>query len=404
MDTDTGLLRISMNIDSDWQDHGVLANKLLNLAESKGFTTTCRSYLETDESGAEYCRKLLLSGELVFRTESLDSHLPDKKSRERVSSGGNFCGVIAFPDYLAQIRYDSHSASFIVWAARAETAKAKCAELANGLPPPSQAEEPGLVKVNFWCNSAHGPRFYPRTIECPDWATIKSNYDGDVVQEIEWLRNLRRPDDHGRIIIWSGDPGTGKTWAIRSLVLSMKLRARIDVITDPQIFFADTDYVYRLLMDEDYMEQPLRLRRLLNRPMTEPSAASEEPSEDNFRLLILEDSAELIMAGCRDRNEGFTRLLNLADGLVGQGLRFLLLLTANEDLDEMDPAVLRHGRCLQNLIFPKLDYSKAQRWIKSKGHNIKLSSREHTLAELYAMLNDNRPKKVGSERRLAGFR
>lgn len=396
MDDETGLLRISMNMDPDWSDNGILINKVLNYTSSKGFTATCKALFDTDEAGADYCHKLLLEGELLHRTDYLDSHLPEDDGGSRLSSG-TLSGAVAFPDHLVQLRYDSNVVSLVIWASRPETAKAKCASIADGVPPPSQVADPGLIKVNFWCNSAHGARFYPRTIECPDWADIKNNYDASVVNEIEWLRDLHRPDDHGRIIIWSGEPGTGKTWAIRSLILALKQRARIDVITDPQIFFADTDYVYRLLMDEDFIELPSRLR-------AQPQTAEPTAAKDRFRLLILEDSAELIMAGCRDRNEGFTRLLNLADGLVGQGLRFLLLLTANEDLEEMDRAVLRHGRCLQNLTFPKLDYSKAMEWMKSKNRDVELGRRDYTLAELYAMLSDNRPKKVGKETKLVGFR
>ena len=39
-----------------------------------------------------------------------------------------------------------------------------------------------------------------------------------------------------------------------------------------------------------------------------------------------------------DVGQGLARLLNVCDGMVGQGLRILILLTTNEDLGTMHPA------------------------------------------------------------------
>jgi len=226
MGTNTGL-RVSMNLDADWSDTATLIGQVIDCAEKRNFTATCRANMETDEAGMAYCDSLLLGGKLIFRTENLNEHIPDGKM-SRVTLG-DFSGAVVYHDHLVFVRYGPNTAFFVVWAARPETARARCEEIAVKLPPPLQSEDPKLIKVHFWCNSAHGPRFYPRTIECPNWDDIKSNYHGDVIGEMEWLQKLHRPDDHGRIIIWSGDPGTGKTWAIRSLILSLKQRARIDV-------------------------------------------------------------------------------------------------------------------------------------------------------------------------------
>ena len=55
------------------------------------------------------------------------------------------------------------------------------------------------------------------------------------------------------------------------------------------------------------------------------------------------------------------RLLNLADGLLGQGLRCLFLITTNEQLGRIHPAVVRPGRCLAQVEFGPLPASQAAR-------------------------------------------
>ena len=53
--------------------------------------------------------------------------------------------------------------------------------------------------------------------------------------------------------------------------------------------------------------------------------------EDRWRLLILEDAGELITADARAMSgRALSRLLNVTDGLLGQGTRTMLLITTNE--------------------------------------------------------------------------
>ncbi len=54
-----------------------------------------------------------------------------------------------------------------------------------------------------------------------------------------------------------------------------------------------------------------------------------------------------------------SKLLNLADGLLGQGLRCLFLITTNEPLGVIHPAVVRPGRCLAKVEFGVLSQARA---------------------------------------------
>jgi hypothetical protein len=43
--------------------------------------------------------------------------------------------------------------------------------------------------------------------------------------------------------------------------------------------------------------------------------------------------------------QGLSRFLNVVDSIIGQGLRVLILVTTNEPLRRLHPAVSRPGRC-----------------------------------------------------------
>jgi len=43
--------------------------------------------------------------------------------------------------------------------------------------------------------------------------------------------------------------------------------------------------------------------------------------------------------------QGLSRLLNVSDGILGQGTKIMILVTTNENLGKLNPAVMRPGRC-----------------------------------------------------------
>src|SRR4029077_18610770 len=70
----------------------------------------------------------------------------------------------------------------------------------------------------------------------------------------------------------------------------------------------------------------------------EPNEQDREPDE-RWRLLVREDAGELLgMAAPAEVGRGFARLLNIADGLLGQGAKALILVTTNEPLGQPHPS------------------------------------------------------------------
>ena len=92
-----------------------------------------------------------------------------------------------------------------------------------------------------------------------------------------------------------------------------------------------------------------------------------------------------------------SRLLNVVDGLIGQGLRVLVLVTTNEPLRSLHPAVSRPGRCAAQVEFTAFPPQEADAWLERHGKVGDGSAR--TLASLFG--HDTGIER--SERRPLGF-
>jgi hypothetical protein len=92
-------------------------------------------------------------------------------------------------------------------------------------------------------------------------------------------------------------------------------------------------------------------------------------------------------------------LLNLTDGLLGQGRDVLVAITTNEDLARLHPAVVRPGRCMASIEVPALPYREASGWL---GTSAGIRPGGATLAELYALRDGDLCNVEGSEPVLSG--
>jgi hypothetical protein len=133
---------------------------------------------------------------------------------------------------------------------------------------------------------------------------------------------------------------------------------------------------------------------------TVEARADDRPSKPSWRLLILEDTGELLSANARlQAGQGLSRFLNVVDGLIGQGLRILVLVTTNEELGRLHPAVARPGRCAANVLFHRLAPEQANAWLRAHGHDGAVAE-PATLATLYALIEG---WDVVAERQATGF-
>lgn len=258
----------------------------------------------------------------------------------------------------------------------------------------SLPKDPKIVRVAFsYLDNSGDASITSRDIICPSWEEIKPNYP-ELGEHVESILNAKSPEDLGKFIFWHGKPGTGKSYLIRSLMREWKKDVDFIYVIDPERFFNDGGYMKEILVSNirNYAED-----MEATGPESEYDTADGivEQRETPLKLFIIEDGLSFLLRQSRERETGaMSRLLNLTDGILGQGLRLLFLVTSNEDEEDIDPAFLRKGRCLQRLEFKPLTYDQAVKWVEDSGKEYRSEEPlkkgdTYTLSHLYAAINKN---------------
>lgn len=208
-----------------------------------------------------------------------------------------------------------------------------------------------------------------RTIDTPRWADIAANYPATVRSRLDWLHSLVEPVGAGKLILWRGEPGTGKTTAARALFRTWAPWCAVEYISDPERFFADPGYI------SEVIGRPTSRR-------TTVGLDHVERARQSWRVVVAEDTDDYLRAGSTQTSSaGLGRLLNLADGILGQGINTILLLTTNEPVDRLHPALVRPGRALAHIEFTRFDRAEATAWLGDTG--VAAPTAGATLAELF---------------------
>jgi hypothetical protein len=352
-----------------------------------------------------FLERSLTGGLKEVRSESWATSVPTLESLGepliRTSSEAGETAVFERDGTLLEIGLWSSHISVTVAAPDLATAKQVVAQLRESfpLPDPSSTHE---VPITFWAYTPSGAQPSFRTIGVPEWDDISDNYSASAREQLAAIMHGFQPSRGGQLILWHGDAGTGKTFALRALAWEWREWCQFHYIVDPDSFFGQhADYLISVLLQNavpmmvgqgGFAMGYMHVNRF-------EGDEDDEDAEKPWRVLVLEDTGELLSADARERaGQGLSRFLNVVDGLIGQGLRVLVLVTTNEEIRKLHPAVARPGRCAANVEFTALDAVEAAAWLER--HDLPVESRgARTLASLYAELEGRDP----SETVLVGF-
>ena len=286
--------------------------------------------------------------------------------------------ILDFDNAIAKIALDVGEVAVNITAKNADVLPGVLAQIQHAIPKMEQRES--HRPVTFWVYGGQGPSSFTRQLLVPSWGEVRGNYPDKVSRQLRALMEDGFQPEGGQLVLWQGEPGTGKTWALRALMWEWREWADFHYVIDPDKFFGDRgDYLIRVLLQGDSV------------------------AEDRWKILILEDSGEMLAQDARQRvGQALSRLLNVVDGIIGQGLQVLVLVTTNEELRSLHPAIQRPGRCAARIMFARFTPGESREWLTDRGIMDASEHERHTamtLAELFAATHGRSQKETA----LLGF-
>lgn len=196
---------------------------------------------------------------------------------------------------------------------------------------------------------------------------------GDGFEEFHNTLIKRLDDDTKGLVLFHGDPGTGKTQYIRHLL--------------KELCGADKAVLYSPPAVSASLAEPAMINFISDWIM----------AEHRDCILLIEDAEPLLESrsgGADGRSTGISNLLNITDGILNDILGLMVIATFNIEIDKIDSALLRPGRLIGRKEFKRMNELQVHKLAKAlniEEPQIDSSKYPITLAEFY---NSNTAKNV----------
>jgi SpoVK/Ycf46/Vps4 family AAA+-type ATPase len=190
------------------------------------------------------------------------------------------------------------------------------------------------------------------------------NYSPEGVSQYQRvLADLSSKTPAGRISIFDGPPGTGKTYMVRGLLTECNATAFVFVSPDQLISMVGPSFLSVLI---DFHTR-------IGKSIT----------------FIVED-ADLVITHREAGSISYVgAVLNMGDGILGQMLDIRLLFTTNARSTDLDPAIVRPGRLSAHIHVGKLEAAQCNEIYKRLTGNDGPFAAKATLAEVYQKALDS---------------
>ncbi len=198
---------------------------------------------------------------------------------------------------------------------------------------------------------------------------LNENYNDDLIALHPYLVKELIKDNSNGLVLFHGEPGTGKSTYIRYLAGFLKKKV---IFLSPRL--------------AKNLDDPGFARLLTENPNS---------------IVIIEDAEDLLISRDTSQNSGISTLLNLTDGLLGTSMSIQFICTFNTPVTNIDKALLRKGRLLALYKFGPLSVEKSRALLMKLGIVDFMVTQPMTLAEIY---NVEKPAfQLEPKRRSIGF-
>jgi len=224
------------------------------------------------------------------------------------------------------------------------------------------------IKYNIlqYDNGTLSDLVYQETLEM-DFNPLATPFIENVESYIENFLDSKAP-----VLILQGEAGTGKTTFVKQILKTMQERIlqerdtlHITYSFDESIFYS-SDF-YRQLIYDDY------------------------------DAIVLEDINQVLHKNQEAEINSINKFLSVTDGLISK-YKKIIITTNIESKHQLNPALLRPGRCYDVIEFRKLEGVEIDNLCKSCAKDLHLQTESINLSEFYAQRDGSQNSQLISSR------
>lgn len=186
---------------------------------------------------------------------------------------------------------------------------------------------PSDNKIEIIVQNQSGFDFIEHSIK-PTEVDIDTMYNDDFADVYDHIVDKLNTADKG-IVLFHGDPGTGKTTLIRHLT----------TVVNKKFIFVPINMI-------GHISSPSFIQDLVT---------------NKGNVLVIEDCENFIQDRSISENSIVSSLLQVTDGILSDILSLKVICTFNTDITRVDPALMREGRLIAEYKFEQLSQEKADK-------------------------------------------